>query len=154
MEISTLKPRQDLGQDTNISKAYLQYETLLKELSKRKLPEHVVASINKDVEALNAMPEDGKLLAQELKSRQARLVRSLEKELKLVPKAYYRNIWLGLGMASFGIPIGVAFGLTSGNMAFLGIGLPLGLGIGSAVGTAMDKKALAEGRQLDLEIKS
>jgi hypothetical protein len=38
-------------------------------------------------------------------------------------------------------------------MAFLGVGLPIGMAIGLAVGTGMDKKALAEGRQIDIEIK-
>jgi len=36
-----------------------------------------------------------------------------------------------------------------GNMAFLGTGIPLGMVIGMAVGSGMDKKAAAEGRQLD-----
>lgn len=31
--------------------------------------------------------------------------------------------------------------------------IPIGLAIGMAVGTGMDKKALEEGRQIDLEIK-
>jgi hypothetical protein len=82
-----------------------------------------------------------------------RLIKLIEKEVKLVPKNYYRNLWLTLGMAGFGIPIGVAFGASLGNMAFIGVGLPIGLAFGIALGTGMDKKALAEGRQLDLEIK-
>jgi hypothetical protein len=56
-------------------------------------------------------------------------------------------------MAGFGIPIGVAFGASLGNMAFLGIGLPIGLATGIAVGSGMDKKAFEEGRRLDVEIK-
>jgi len=35
----------------------------------------------------------------------------------------------------------------------MAIGLPFGLVIGMAVGAAMDKKALKEGRQLGIEIK-
>ena len=40
-------------------------------------------------------------------------------------------------------------------MAFLGTGFPIGMGIGIgiAVGTAMDKKALHTGKQLDFEMK-
>jgi hypothetical protein len=73
--------------------------------------------------------------------------------MKLVPKDYYRSLWMTLGMSAFGIPMGVVFGISMGSMAYLGIGLPIGLVIGIAVGTAMDKKALEEGRQLDVEIK-
>jgi hypothetical protein len=39
-------------------------------------------------------------------------------------------------------------------MGLLAIGLPIGMGIGIAVGTSMDKKAMNEGRQLDIEIKN
>ena len=89
----------------------------------------------------------------EIKKSQTGILKLVEKELKLVPKAHYRNIWLAVGMSAFGISIGVAFGLVFGNMAFLGLGLPLGMAIGVGVGTGMDKKAFEEGRQLDVEIK-
>ena len=55
-------------------------------------------------------------------------------------------------MSAFGIPLGVAFGASLDNMAFLGIGIPIGMAIGMAVGAGMDKKAFEEGRQLNLEI--
>lgn len=58
-----------------------------------------------------------------------------------------------MGMAAFGIPINVALEAIPGNMAFLGVGLPIGLTIGIAVGTVMDKKAIEGGRQIGLEIK-
>ncbi len=77
----------------------------------------------------------------------------MEKELKIVPRNYYRTTWMVIGMAAFGIPMGAAFGASLGNMAFIGIGLPIGMAIGISVGMGMDKKALKEGRQLDLEIK-
>ena len=36
--------------------------------------------------------------------------------------------------------LGVAYGSITGNMAFIGIGLPIGMALGIAVGTGMDKK--------------
>lgn len=63
-------------------------------------------------------------------------------------------MWLAVGMAAIGIPFGVVFGISLDNMSFLGIGIPIGMGIGIAIGTAMDKKARDEGRQLDLEVES
>jgi hypothetical protein len=77
----------------------------------------------------------------------------LEKELKVVPKNYYRTLWMALGMSAFGLPIGTAIGLFLGNIGLLAVGLPIGMGIGAVVGTNMDKKALAEGRTMDIEIK-
>jgi hypothetical protein len=77
----------------------------------------------------------------------------LEKEQKIVPKKHYQTLWMVLGMSSFGLPMGVAFGLALGNIGLMGLGLPIGMGIGLAMGTKMDKKALAEGRQLAFEAK-
>jgi drug/metabolite transporter (DMT)-like permease len=88
-----------------------------------------------------------------MKKTQTQIIKLIEKKHKLVTKNHYRNTWLAIGMAVFGIPLGVAFGTSLGNMALLGIGLPIGMAIGMGVGTGMDKKALEEGRQLDLEIK-
>ena len=96
---------------------------------------------------------NAKELRKQIKNTQSGIIKLIEKEHKLVTKNHYRNTWLVVGMAVFGIPLGVAFGASLGNMAFLGIGLPIGMAIGSAVGTAMDKKAFEEGRQIDLEIK-
>lgn len=61
-------------------------------------------------------------------------------------------MWIALGMSAFGLPVGAAMGLTIGNMALLGIGLPIGMVFGLAIGSAMDKKSLKEGTQLNIEL--
>lgn len=141
--------------DSNIKlkEAYLQFEKLLMELRKRELPVSFLVSINKDIEELNSTSKSGNELRKIVKDKQTKIIKVLEKDLKLVPQNYYRNIWLAVGMTAFGLPLGVAIGLSLKNMAFIGIGLPIGLPIGILVGTRMDKKAFKEGRQLDLEIK-
>ncbi|MBT8316487.1 MAG: hypothetical protein KJN86_02560 [Lutibacter sp.] len=108
--------------------------------------------INAAIEQLDTSVSSEKKLKDEIIKVQKSILKKLEKELKIVTKNYYRNLWLVLGMATFGIPLGVAFGTTIGNMGLIGIGLPLGMAIGMAVGTGMDKKAFKEGRQLNLEI--
>lgn len=84
---------------------------------------------------------------------QTRILRLLEKEMKIVPKNYYRNIWLSLGMGAFGLPMGVTLGAIFQNMGLPGIGLPIGIGIVIVAGVLKDKKALEEGRQLPISIK-
>jgi hypothetical protein len=88
-------------------------------------------------------------LRKHIRKTQSGILKLIEKELKLVTKNHYRKTWLAVGMAAFGIPLGVAFGTSIGNMGLLGIGLPIGM----AIGSGMDKKAVESGRQLDLEIK-
>ena len=43
-------------------------------------------------------------------------------------------------------------GTALGNMAFIGAGIPIGLAIGVGIGTNLDRKAAAEGRQLDIDV--
>jgi hypothetical protein len=52
-------------------------------------------------------------------------------------------------MTAFGVPPGMVLGTSPGNMGLTGIGLPIGMAIGIAVGTAKDKQAANEGRQLN-----
>ncbi|HPW78714.1 MAG: hypothetical protein BWX62_00947 [Bacteroidetes bacterium ADurb.Bin037] len=139
--------------DPILNELYCQFTKLLIELGKRELPDEIVISINNDIDEINSVANNGKALRKQISKGQRRIIKLLEKDLKLVPINYYRNVWTALGMAVFGIPVGVAFGTSLGNMAYLALGLPIGLAIGYGVGDAMDKKALKEGRQLDIEIK-
>ena len=111
------------------------------------------ASVSIEIEKINEVSDLDKKLIKQIRSSQTSIIRLLEKQLKLVPINYYRTTWLALGMTAFVIPLGVAYGSITGNMAFIGIGLPIGMALGIAVGTGMDKKAMKEGRQLDIKVK-
>jgi predicted RND superfamily exporter protein len=152
MNIIELKERQDISEGNKLSKIYNQLGELLKELEKKVLPHQIIESVNLDVEGLNSTSLTGNELRKLIKQKQSKIIKLVEKELKITPKNYYRNLWFSLGM-TFGAGIGVSFGITIGNMGFLGIGVPVGMVIGIALGSAMDKKAFEAGRQLDVEIK-
>lgn len=153
MKIKELKNRPDIDQHKKLYALYTQFGKLLMELRTKDLPNETVNSINEGIDKINSITASEKELRKQIKKTQTQIIKQIEKEHKLVTKNHYRNIWLAIGMAVFGIPLGVAFGTSLGNMALLAIGLPMGMAIGMGVGTGMDKKALAEGRQLDLEIK-
>jgi len=153
MNIIELNERQNLSADTKTNRIYIQLEELLNQLRKRNLPENIIESVNQDIEVVNAASLIGNDFRKLVKQKQNKIIKLLEKDLKVVPKNYYRNMWLALGMSVFGLPIGVAFGASIGNMGLLGVGLPIGMAIGALVGSKMDKKALEEGRQLNIEIK-
>lgn len=150
MEIKELKKKTGIIRNDKLNRAYAQFEKLLDELKKKELTDEIVSYINSNIEQVNSASDDKTI--KQIKEAQSKILKLIEKELKLVTKNHYRNTWLAVGMAAFGIPLGVVFGTSFGNMAFLGIGLPIGMAIGIAVGTGMDKKALEEGRQLDIEI--
>ena len=128
-----------------------QLNRLLGELAKRDLPEHLITFINTELADINELQGTEKKDCRIVTNHQQRIIKKIEKDLKLVTKGYYKNMWMLLGMSAFGIPMGVAFGASMGNMGLLGLGLPIGMCIGMAVGACMDQKAAREGRQLDFK---
>ncbi len=138
--------------DKNVVVAYTKFENLLTLLKEKTLTEEIVKVINNEIDIINEVSDSDKLIKKQLAKGQSIILKQLEKQLKLVTKSHYQNMWLALGMVTFGVPIGVAIGGSSGNMGFIGIGLPLGMIIGMLVGASFDKKALEEGKQLDIEL--
>jgi len=129
------------------------YEALIVELDKRELPNETVQWINERTEWLNKLDPSEKGSAREVRKYRSRILMKLEKEHKLVPKNYYRNLWLSLGLAAFGVPIGVGFGLSMDNLGLMGIGFPIGMAIGYVLGMSMDKRAAKENRQLNVQFQ-
>ena len=153
MNILSLELSTDINSNSNLKERVDHFENLLSELRKRALPDALIQSINKAIEEIHTASSQEAQLKNVLRKKQSSIIKMLEKEMKLVPKFYYRNLWMVLGMSAFGIPLGVAFSLSIKNMGFIGIGLPIGMAIGMIVGTNMDKKAFDEGRQLDVVLK-
>lgn len=151
MKIAELKKRPDINQSKKLNSRFANFEILIKELNKKEINDEIVDVINRDVAGINAFSGANKELLKLLRKSQMGILKLIEKELKLVPKNLYRNRWLAIGMAAFGVPFGLAFSASLGNMAFLGVGIPIGMVVGMAIGAGMDKKASEEGRQLDLE---
>ena len=152
MEINELKKRDGIDSNKKLTDLYVQFGKLLSELRKRDLPDKVVQSINTNIDLINPALETAEQWRKQLRKTQSDILRLIEKELKLVPKNHYRNIWMALGIAAFGVPLGVVFGASLGNMGFMGIGIAIGIPVGLVIGTGLDKKAAEEGRQLDVEI--
>ena len=153
MKIKELDKREITDSNKSLVVAFSQFDNLLTELKKRELPEDIASTINIEIDKINEVTYSDNNLRKQLRKSQTDILRLLEKQLKLVPINHYRNTWLAVGMAAFGIPLGVAYGSIAGNMVFIGIGLSIGMALGIAVGTGLDKKAMKESRQLDIEIK-
>lgn len=135
------------------SKAYIQLKNLVDVASKMPLSTETINSIEREIDQLNNNDSEGKMLLKSIKNSESGILKVLLKNHKFVPKSYYQKLWMVLGMSAFGVPIGVAFGLSIDNLGMIGIGLPIGMAVGIAVGSAMDAKVKSEGRQFDFEIK-
>jgi hypothetical protein len=145
--------RQNISENLNASNAYQQLGKLLNALEVKELPTETVDLINNEIEELNSISEIDKYFLKAIKEKENNVIKLIEKKHKIVPRNYYRKLWMILGMSAFGIPMGLVVGLSIGNFGMLGIGLPIGMAIGVGVGSSMDKKAFNQGRQLDFEVK-
>ncbi|MBS2211046.1 hypothetical protein KEM09_06520 [Carboxylicivirga mesophila] len=132
---------------------YHQFRKLVVELQKRELPSAIVEFVNDNIQLVNHAIDKKFELRKQIAASQKAIIKLLEKELKLVPKGYYRNLWMVLGMTVFGVPLGIVWGQVTDNMGTLGIGIAVGMAIGLALGSAQDNKAAREGRQLDVDYK-
>ena len=153
MEINQIQLNKEQISNEKIKNLYLQMQELIEKLNHKNIPSETVQFINQKIVDVNNTTLTGSQLQKHLKTTQTTIIKKLETEHKIVPKNYYRNLWTALGMSAFGLPFGLLFGLLMGNIALFAIGLPIGLAIGVGVGTSMDKKALQEGRQIDIELK-
>jgi F0F1-type ATP synthase assembly protein I len=154
MNIIELNGRNDISENTKLYKIYIQFKEILEGLKKMELPLKIIESVNQDVNELNAAKITGKELYKYVKQKQKKILTQLEKEAKIVPKDHYKVLWLCIGLSAFGIPIGMIFGiLFFDNISLFATGMPIGMIIGMILGSEMDKKALKEGRQLNIKIK-
>ncbi len=149
-EIKLLNKRQNIEQNKKLVFVYKQFEKLLSELRKEELPDEVIVFINNEIDQINSITESEKELKQQVIISKNKILQFIKRKLKLVTKNHYQGLWMLLGMSLFGIPYGIIFGMLLGNMAFLGAGIPIGMIIGMSLGSSMDRKALKEGRQLDI----
>lgn len=152
MNLNDLKPSPQLAENLKLQRQFDHLNQILNAIRPKEIPSTVGEVINTEIDAINNFSGGPKALKKQLRKAKSKILILLEKEVKLVPKNYYRNKWTALGITAFGIPIGLVFGTTM-NMAFLGLGIPIGLAIGIAIGTDLDRKAKEQGNQLDLEME-
>ncbi len=153
MILKEIDKKENIEENKKLVAKIVRLNKLFSELRKNKITDDVVSKLNEYIDEINSFPGTNRMLLKKLRSMQPKILGLLEKELKLVPKNYYRDKWLAIGLSVFGVSFGIAIGTALGNMAFLGIGIPIGMVMGMGVGTSLDKKAFAEGRQLDVEMK-
>jgi len=145
-----LNPMTELNK--NLHKRHSKISGFLAELRDLELSQEIISSINAHVRELNNFGGSSQAYSRLLRKKQWKIVTILEKELKIVPKNYYRNLWMILGMTSIGVPLGMVLGISVHNMGLMGVGFPVGMAIGIAIGAAKDKKAKESGKQLNFEM--
>ena len=113
------------------------------------LPRELVLGFEQQLSKLAQEIQNPETQASSITDLTKRLLGSLRTDAHLFPKDYYRNYWMGTGMAVFVLPFGAVFSEILKNFGFIGIGLPIGFSIGIGIGTAKDQEVKKEGRQLN-----
>lgn len=149
MKLTPLVSKTSFEENPKLAKASTNLSSLIFAIEKKSIPLIQARKVNEITAGVNNLSSPDSELLKQIKSAQATIIKLLDQELKIVPQNHYQLQWLVLGMAAFGIPLGVVFGSVLGNLAFMGIGLPIGMALGIAVGTSKDNKAKEEGHQLD-----
>lgn len=150
MKITQLEKRPNIEQDKKLNNKFAHFEKLINELKKKKIPSDIVSSINQHIEDVDSFYRTDKEFRVQIRKSQNRILKLINKELKLVPKNFYRFRWMSMGISIFGVPLGVILGSSTGIWGLFGIGLPIGVIIGMAIGAGMDKNAFKEGKQLNI----
>lgn len=151
--IPPLQERAAIAENQSIQKELRCLQLLLDAINRKTMPVAEEATITEMVQHINhfdgTLPQLGDLAKQTHKQ----VLQLLEKNLKMVPKKHNMKKWMAIGIA-LGLPFGIVYATALGNMAFLGLGIPIGMCVGIGIGTSMDKKAESENRQLDIEYSS
>ncbi len=146
MQIEELKIRKSIEDNKRLFKAYKKMQTLIEAVNKKDIPEKAINSISKDIILLNDFIGTDKELTKSINKTYSKILKFVENELKLLPKNYYRNLWMVLGMI-FGVALGSTFSSFFDNS--IGLGIPIGMVLGLALGSKLDKNTKDDGKQLD-----
>ena len=149
MQIKDFQVPDNIDPGSRLHKHYtLMVQTVNAVRNREEPSEQTTQFINTEIEVINSLKTNEKALLKQLVKSKRKVIILLEKEHKLVFKDHYRKHWMGIGLASLGIPIGVSFSVALDNYGFIGSGVPIGLVIGMIIGGNMDKKVEEEGRLL------
>lgn len=146
--IQPLSKRDILQQDPKLEKCFTKLQELIEVINERGIPVEVELEIDGHLQALDEFDGSAKDWKKKLSASYRKTLHLLEKRLKLVRKNHYRDLWMPLGLAIFGLPIGMGIAIAIGNIGLLGAFMPAGMAVGMALGIGLDRQAEEQGRQL------
>lgn len=151
MKIIELNNKQNNNQSKKVVKRYSQLERLIIGLKEREITDEIVLAINDEINIINECKETEKDFLCKVKKTKSNILKLIEKELKLVPKSHYQNLWMVYGMIA-----GLIISLILKQFGFentwnsVGMMLPMGMLFGIVAGKNRDEKAQKNGLQLNI----
>ena len=142
---------QELASDKKYNRSLSKLSSLIEAINQKNVPQSFSDLSNQKILELDRLTGPVRKHRKALDQTYQDLMTRARKELNLVTKNYYQNLWMALGLSVFGVPMGIGLSFAlRGDISLMGAFLAMGLPIGLAIGAGMDKKAAKEGRQLDI----
>ena len=145
MELPELEVKEKDQLKKKEQKALEQFNELISALNDKELDEEIIKHIKGNISKVRS-----ELTFNTIKKEESKILDYVKEKYGYVAKNHYMSLWIALGMSAIGVPIGVAIGLALDQLGFMGIGIGGGLAIGVAIGSAKDKKAKEQGKQLPI----
>ena len=145
MELPELEVKEKNQLKKKEQKALEQFNELISALNDKELDEEMIEHIKGNMSNIRS-----ELTFNTIKKEESKILDYIKREKGYVAQNHYMTLWIALGMSAIGVPIGVAIGLALDQLGFMGIGIGGGLAIGVAIGSAKDKKAKEQGKQLPI----
>ena len=145
MELPELEVKEKNQLKKKEQKALEQFNELISALNDKELDEEMIEHIKGNMSNVRS-----ELTFNTIKKEESKILDYVKREKGYVAQNHYMTLWIALGMSAIGVPIGVAIGLALDQLGFMGIGIGGGLAIGVAIGSAKDKKAKEQGKQLPI----
>ncbi len=105
MKIIKPELKQDLLTNPKVNRLYMQLQDLLEKSDQKKLSDNAVQFINQEIEEINSANRFQSEIQKLIKQKQTLIIKFSEKEFKIVPENYYRNLWLAIGMTALDVEI-------------------------------------------------
>ncbi len=145
MELPELEVKENDQLKKKEQKAFDQFNELISALNDKELDEGMIEHIKGNMSNIRS-----ELTFNTIKKEESKILDYVKREKGYVAQNNYMTLWIALGMSAIGVPIGVVIGLALDQLGFMGIGIGGGLAIGVAIGSAKDKKAKEQGKQLPI----
>lgn len=146
------QPKQpdNIDQQSKLVKSFHKIQVLVDELNKKEIPEVIQDQINQKIEKISAFSGSDVQLSKLISGTYREILKLVRKELGIVPRHFYQNLWMALGLSVFGVPLGFVYAAATDNPGLFSVGIAMGLPIGLAIGMQMDKKKEREGKQIQI----
>lgn len=148
MKLRDIQNKEMFCKNKSLAYASERLQGIIEVLNKQELPEEIIVQLNREIDTLNSFEDPEKRMLIRIKTTENNILELVRRRLGIITEKYYTFLWMSLGLAAFGLPLGTLIFAIKENPAFIATGLPLGSVLGIFIGIALDYRAKKENKVL------